>query len=79
MDLEHISHFHFFLGAVLSTVFRMGTSILKGEMSGLHYTRNQTQITLAGFLRRSTSTSEHITYLICSQVLVAKCRTQRSL
>lgn len=45
-----------------------------------HHSRNQVQTTLTQFLKKSTLlTREHTTYLICSQVLVAKCRTQRSL
>ena len=63
--MEHISHFHFFLKAVLSTTSRMGTSVLKGDEQtagkSQHYTGNQTQIILAQFLMRSTSmASEHI-------------------
>lgn len=74
-----------FFWKLSSPVFLHGhlcTQGIDGQTAGKsqHHTRNQVQTMLTQFLMRSSlRTREHTTYLICSQVLVAKCRTQRSL
>lgn len=82
LDTSLASSFFWRLSSPLILHGHLHTQGRDGQTAGKsqHHTRIRVQTMLTQFLMRLLLlTWERTTYLICSQVLVAKCRTQRSL